>query len=158
MVRLYSAHQSSGKWREWTSRETVSRGRAERMVASGKAQVFTRMVDGELTRIYRATVEEKPLHRSPATLTFGTMEAVADAADGGKKENSKAAVLKFRVWPVVPETFRDAEGNFVEGGVYKATTIRPRLPLAERTAAEALLAVAPRLGLRIKAAAGVQVA
>lgn len=156
VVRLYDASQLTGKWRDWTSKENVSRRKAERLVASGKAEALPRMVDGSLTTIYRRTTAERVLHRSATTLTRGTMDAVADAV-GDEKETAAARksahVLKFKVWAVVPDTWRDAEGNFVEGGVYKAATIRPKLPLEQRTAAEALLAAGAKLGYRVRPAA-----
>jgi hypothetical protein len=97
-------------------------------------------VDGLVRTVgYRMRKARRLRRRSPCTLTFGVMQAVADAADGDTHDTRRAQVVKFHVWNSVPETFRDAAGNFVESGVYKSPTVRAKVSLEYETRARELL-------------------
>lgn len=127
MVALFAYAQIVDNWREWSFR-TVTRRRAERMVEDGKAQAITRM-DGGFVRVvgYRETEPARIERRSPSTLTFGTMQAVAaDALHLRLSQGQRNEVLKFRVWPLIGDT--------------RAVAVRPRMTDAERRLAEKLLA------------------
>lgn len=131
-----------GKWRTWSWNEQVSLSRGERMVEAGKAERITRQVDGFVQVVgYRLLRTDRPHRCSPTTLTLGTMERVANAVAGDKRDEQHALVVKFHVWQDVPETFRDAAGNFVPAGVYKSPTVRPRVTLEEHKRAWGLLKI-----------------
>ena len=191
LVPLWDALQLTGKWREWQSRERVSRQKGERLVAAGKAERIERMHEGFVQTVgYRRTKSVRVLRRSKCTLTKSTLDHVSDAVRSDDRHERHPEVVKFHIWSNIPETFRDAAGNFVPAGVYKSPTIRPRVseedekralallrielpkaevvalpvvvvstkPLEQRTAAQALLAAGPMLGLKAKPAVGVRVA
>lgn len=128
MVAYFAYAQLSNKWREWTFR-TISQRQAETLAAAGEAFPITRMVNGAVQIVgYRAlkpTSWERP---SPATLTFGTMLAVAGI------QPSRRQVNKYIAWPLIGDT--------------KAVCVRPRISEADRARAERLLGI--RGGRRIE--------
>lgn len=110
MVAQYAYQQDSPDWKCWSYR-TISERTARLLVADGEAEPVTRLHNGVVQVIgYRAlkpTSWERP---SPATLTFGTMQAVAGLRSGRKASDE---VIKFRVWATVGDT--------------KAPSVRPRM-------------------------------
>ena len=85
------------------------------------------MVDGEVQTVgYRALTPTSWEQPSPATLTMGTMNAVAKEAIGGRmSQRERDQVVKFRVWPLIGDT--------------KAVAVRPPMTAIERHFAEQLL-------------------
>lgn len=124
LVAYFAYAQTSERWREWTFR-TISQRQAEGLVAAGEAVPITRMEDGAVRIVgYRALKPTNWERPSPATLTYGTMLAVAGLTD------SRRQVEKFQVWPLIGDT--------------KAVAVRPRISEADRARAEKLLSCCGR--------------
>jgi hypothetical protein len=133
MVRHFAYTQDSTDWEKWNYR-SISQRSAEILAKDGLAERVTRRVDGVVQTVgYKAlqpTSWEKP---SPATLTFGTMQAVGYHTTAANKCDPKYRmtrgerdhVIKFRVWPLVGDT--------------KAVAVRPPMTPIERHFAEQLL-------------------
>lgn len=125
MVKHFAYIQGTLDWKEWSHR-TISTRQAEILVATGNAEIVTRMVAGTVTIVgYRATSPTSWERPSPSTLTFATMNAVGkEAMHCQLTRREEREVLKFRVWPLIGDT--------------KAVAVRPRMTETERRFAESL--------------------
>lgn len=113
MVKHFAYIQDATNWTEWTFRN-ISQRQAEQHVSAGEAERVTREVvleDGtaQVQVVgYRALSPTSWEPGSPATLTMGTMIAVANAV-GEKKDvrltrHERDQIFKFRIWPAIGDT------------------------------------------------------
>lgn len=129
MTALFDHVQTSTDWTQWTGL-SVTRQKAAAMEQAGDAAPVMRFVRGEMTVVgWQRTAPPVSSDATPATLTFATMQAVAnsvgEAEDVRLTRRERLQVEKVLAWPLIGDTW--------------AVAVRPRISEADRRRGEGML-------------------
>jgi hypothetical protein len=118
--------EKAGGWRDW-SFQTVSQAKAEGAVTRGEAERIVRRDDDGVVKVvgYKRTKASQIVRRSSSSLTFSTLNAVANYVGGSTlSRHERHEVERFITWPLIGDT--------------RAVAVRPPISDAQRKQAMGL--------------------